>query len=711
MLSQILLFTKALLILTSAPSAAEIDLSDLRSNSCTEIHARSSSPLASDTINSGSSRVALVIGNADYVGRIPSLDNPRNDAVAVTKTLTRLNFRVFLAVDATAATTRQCYEKMKDAVETDGIGLIYYSGHGIQIDDQNFLVPIDAKPDRNTDSYIFIDDLMQGLEEKAGTLLVFLDACRNNPFAQDGIEGLSASTGKGLMTVSTNVLKSESAARKQAKGIFVAYSTSPNATALDGEGDLSPFTTAFVRHIGEPGFSVQRALSAVSRDVGDATDWAQTPWIKSSLTAEIMLNGNVTLEDAKSYSKEQASRSTAFLMKGDVSAAIMAALKGIPKILDDNAKANFPEALAALESAARSDSVMLPVEDPKWSPRAYSRIANRMVGHVYGPGEHSVDLWDTRNRTFVASIAKFSGSDPQARFSPDGKLVTTNSADGNVIIVADAKTGQLVRQFTLNRTSTVVHLGFSPAGSAIVIDAMTRHPPYRASTEIWDAKLGKRLHKVPTNLICEGLVPPENGSWYDVSSVVNPDLTELSFACVTFNPNKKRHLVFGKYDIAAGTVISSGSIDIGALIIGPPIGTRDGNMLIVLAYYPDYTQLVLDTKNGVVIGKPILGNNASFSPDGSLFSVLDGKILKVFESRTAKLVRVLGGDTPAEFVVPGFARLNSEKMTGYEPIDEAWSVMPAGEQLRLLAISRLPDGLRAEADSAALTFDPAGFQR
>ena len=82
---------------------------------------------------------------------------------------------------------------------------------------------------------------------------------------------------------------------------MVAYSTSPNAVALDGTGTLSPFTGAFDKIIGTSGYSVQRVMK---RAVGEETDWKQTPWMKSSLTGELKLGGGETLAEAPSHLRQ-----------------------------------------------------------------------------------------------------------------------------------------------------------------------------------------------------------------------------------------------------------------------------------------------------------------------------------------------------------------------------------------------------------------------
>ena len=127
---------------------------------------------------------------------------------------------------------RTCAARVREALSGDGIAMIYYSGHGIQIDDRNYMIATDAVADGQiSDAYVYIDDVIDSVKEKAASILVFLDACRNNPFAPEGAQGLSVSTGRGIERGLKKAEPLETEGRQQAKGIFVAYSTSPNATA------------------------------------------------------------------------------------------------------------------------------------------------------------------------------------------------------------------------------------------------------------------------------------------------------------------------------------------------------------------------------------------------------------------------------------------------------------------------------------------------
>jgi hypothetical protein len=222
-------------------------------------------------------RVALVIGNSSYqnVGVLP---NPANDAKAVTRLLTDAGFEILTVRDLTQTdlrrTIRDFAEKVTQMGE-DTVVLVFYAGHGLQIDGENYLVPVDAKIQREADvavEAVRLTDLMNALSAApARTRIVILDACRNNPF-----DSISRTTGKGLAIVDAPT------------GSIVSYSTAPGTEALDGSGDNSPFTAALIKIAREPGLPIEQAFKQMRLAVHKATDGRQTPWESTSLTGDFV---------------------------------------------------------------------------------------------------------------------------------------------------------------------------------------------------------------------------------------------------------------------------------------------------------------------------------------------------------------------------------------------------------------------------------------
>jgi uncharacterized caspase-like protein len=217
-------------------------------------------------------RLALVIGNSDYRD-VVALPNPANDANAMDAFLRKAGFEVTPANNLTQSEMRRDLRDFADKVAAagpDAVALVYYAGHGVQIDGENYLIPVDASIKREADvpmAGVRLNDVMNIMSTvPTSALMVILDACRNNPFS-----AINKTTGRGLAIVDAP------------KGSIVAYSTSPGATALDGSGDHSPFTAALIDVAHTPGQAVEQTFKKVRLAVNKATNGQQTPWESTSL--------------------------------------------------------------------------------------------------------------------------------------------------------------------------------------------------------------------------------------------------------------------------------------------------------------------------------------------------------------------------------------------------------------------------------------------
>jgi len=226
-------------------------------------------------------RVALVVGNSAYKQANP-LANPVNDASEIASALKASGFDVILGVDLDKRTFDTKVRDFAELLESADVAIFFYAGHGLQVAGRNYLIPVDARLagerdlDFDAENLDFILKQMElGRADK--TNIVFLDACRDNPFAQNLARSMgtrSASIGKGLAQVDTGV------------GTFIAYSTQPGNVALDGKGKNSPFTAALAKHVREPGRDLTSVMIEVRKDVLAATDGKQVPWDHSALTGE-----------------------------------------------------------------------------------------------------------------------------------------------------------------------------------------------------------------------------------------------------------------------------------------------------------------------------------------------------------------------------------------------------------------------------------------
>jgi len=215
-------------------------------------------------------RYALVIGNSAYEA-VPQLPNPVRDASAISTFLKSAGFDVTTALDVDQTSMRRAVVNFAQQLATKGdkaVALLYFAGHGVQVNGENYLVPVDARIGSEADvplQAVRFADIMDTLEQSGKkTRLVFLDACRNNPFG-DG------KTPQGLAMVNVP------------PGSLVVYSTSPGSTAEDGSGGNSPFTEALLSVGRNPGEPIEDALKDVRLSVNKETVGRQVPWDVSSL--------------------------------------------------------------------------------------------------------------------------------------------------------------------------------------------------------------------------------------------------------------------------------------------------------------------------------------------------------------------------------------------------------------------------------------------
>jgi hypothetical protein len=229
-------------------------------------------------------RVALVIGNGAYRS-VPELENSRNDADDISEQLKRVGFAVIDGRDLDRSAMFAALGRFAQRVRGTDAGLVYYSGHGMQINGQNYLVPVDLKLAGGSSFTPFdlvkLDDVVEALNYTAGVKLLVLDACRDNPFANSvadnkGSRGIGAT--RGLAKI------------ERSQGMLIAYSTQSNSVAADGIGRNSPFTAALVREIQVPGLEVATVFRRVAINVNRETQGAQTPELSVSLLQDFYLN-------------------------------------------------------------------------------------------------------------------------------------------------------------------------------------------------------------------------------------------------------------------------------------------------------------------------------------------------------------------------------------------------------------------------------------
>jgi hypothetical protein len=221
-------------------------------------------------------RVALVMGNAAYQN-VNRLANPANDAVAMADTLKGAGFDVVdLKRNLTVGEMRRALRNFSDIARDADFAIVYFAGHGIEIDGTNYLIPTDATLERDIDAFdeaISLDRILTVIEPARQLRLVILDACRDNPFNKTMKRTIGArAIGRGLAKV-----------EPASPNTLIAFAAKAGSTASDGDTNNSPFTAALVKYLPRPGLDLRKAFGFARDDVLKATDNRQEPFIYGSL--------------------------------------------------------------------------------------------------------------------------------------------------------------------------------------------------------------------------------------------------------------------------------------------------------------------------------------------------------------------------------------------------------------------------------------------
>src|SRR4030081_678926 len=221
-------------------------------------------------------RVALVIGNSAYKN-VTRLQNPANDAAAVVAMFKRAGFdTVDSRLDLNVLEMRRALREFGNKTRDADVAVIYYAGHGIELDATNYLIPVDAMLETDTDVFdetFALDRVLVAIEPAKQLRLIILDACRDNPFAKTMKRTIgSRAIGRGLAKVEPS-----------SPNTMIAFAAKAGSTASDGDSKNSPFAAALVEHLPKPGLDLRRAFGFVRDDVLKATNNTQEPFVYGSL--------------------------------------------------------------------------------------------------------------------------------------------------------------------------------------------------------------------------------------------------------------------------------------------------------------------------------------------------------------------------------------------------------------------------------------------
>ncbi|NCR89664.1 MAG: peptidase C14 [Microcystis aeruginosa G11-01] len=232
-------------------------------------------------------KVALVIGNANY--EEGALSNPVNDATDMAKALRELGFEVTLLQNQDLRSMENAIDDFSRQLRKGGVGVFYYAGHGVQVEGENYLIPLKAQLLNEKDARyeaVALGKVLNAMEEARNQVnIIIIDACRDNPFYRRWRSSRRGSNVRGLTAVSPP------------SGIIIAYATREGNTAADGVGQRnSPFTSALLENIKKPNIDVQLMFRRVSTSVKEKTNAVQQPWTEGNLEGdEFYLNPQQTV--------------------------------------------------------------------------------------------------------------------------------------------------------------------------------------------------------------------------------------------------------------------------------------------------------------------------------------------------------------------------------------------------------------------------------
>jgi hypothetical protein len=247
-----------------------------------------------DQTSAPEQRLALIIGNSAY--KSSPLKNTINDANDMEKALRNMGFQVMSRINASRRDMIEIISEFGKRLKHNDVGLFYFSGHGIQYNGENFLVPTDANIQKESDlefESVHARRVLSEMSDAGNRLnIVILDACRNNPFPR-----------------SFRAVREGLAQMNATRGMLIAYSTSPDSVASDGSGRNGTYTENLLKYMTSPGLKVEEVFKKVRIGVMTETSDKQVPWESSSLTGDFYFASSGAVVDAPAISPTKATLS------------------------------------------------------------------------------------------------------------------------------------------------------------------------------------------------------------------------------------------------------------------------------------------------------------------------------------------------------------------------------------------------------------------
>jgi uncharacterized caspase-like protein len=383
-----------------------------------------------------SERVALIIGNADY-DKVGRLANPVNDATDLAAALTRIGFDVTLASDLDFIGMHRALQAFSRQAADADMAMVYFAGHGVEIDKQNYLIPTDAmlESDRQVVlETISLDLVTEAVSGAKSLRMVVLDACRNNPFLEQMVRSVaSRSVGRGL------------GAFEPTGGTLVAYSAKGGTVASDGTGRNSPFMAGLLANIEEPGVDVSLMFRKVRDAVLKATGNVQEPFVYGSLPGEelylVPAVADAPLEPeapvpAQTVGSEQEEFAWSLVRESADADKLQQYLFAYPQGAHVSEAINLIKALRDAKDAAVDNLVPEPIAAPvapePEGPQLVAAIQSELTRAGCSPG--AVDgIWGDRSRRAVAEFGR--GAGVRLGDSPTPQLLDALKAKAGIVCV------------------------------------------------------------------------------------------------------------------------------------------------------------------------------------------------------------------------------------------------------------------------------------
>lgn len=630
-------------------------------------------------------RSALIISNAEY-RHAGKLKNPPNDVLLISEKLKGLGFSVRMEFDVDARRFSEVLHEFSASLDRDTDALFYYAGHGMQYRGENLLIGIDAEL-RNEASLQFetyqLNTVLQLLEQKAGTVLLFWDACRNNPLAARFIRSLGAEPAR----TATALVRAGAAPIPPSSGdTLVVYSAEPGKVALDGSGSYSPFAESLAKHLPTPDVEIEAMLKRVTFDVLNTTQRAQRPERLSQLTREFYFNRGDRAEVA-AYEEElselrarlamieQPQRKSRLRIIG-TDKPVKPKRAKIAKIASRDAAvlsrdvAGAPAETGSVSAEEQEDADLsgILVSVNTATAAMVRRLKFSPQGDLLAMGDDDgvVRLMRLDDFAVTTTIAAHAQRVSDLDFSADGKTLLTAGRDG-VVRYWDVASGRKIREIKIDK-SIVYSARINPAAPERWVLMGDRG----GRLHVWDLKRGRsitnfRFHKGP--VLAVAYAPDRTGTL--VSAGGDGVLRIRLHHGQRYAIRAHERPVFQAGFSASGRYIYSASADREIKLWAPHAGSTEpektfkGHMRYVLTadMSPDDALIVSgggdkvlnlwDVRSGALVGQ-FKGHTSDvesvvFSPDGKLVvSASEDKTVRIWalEDRheLARLMFEKGGD-------------------------------------------------------------------